>query len=252
MLNVRPFTFILLSLLFPLALLAQEPQIEEEPASIDGEKTRYSLHVDAGVPVMLSNQAQRVAFRGLISLDLGFRFRLGNRKAAKNMYLGFAPKYSVFQSRTPNGIVLKNRDLLLHQMGFNLHFGYEAATQSKRVIIYPSLNLGYHFALYTNLLQGLEPLPQNPRSYLLQSGFGVSPNFSVMLFADEEKSTAIGFNLGASLILYNFSKSSVYINEQIESGTAELKDNGPTVLMNIGFTFLQKFGKIRIRNNNIP
>lgn len=250
--NFSQFSTTLLVCLLPFALFAQEPQIEEDPASIDGEKTRFNMHVDAGVPVMLSNQAQRVAFRGLISLDLGFRFRLGNRKAAKNIYMGFAPKYSIFQSRTPNGTVLKDRDLLLHQMGFNFHFGYEAATQNKRVVIYPSLNLGYHFALFTNLLQGLETLPQNPKSYLLQSGFGLSPNFSVMLFADEEKSTAIGFNLGASLILYNFSKSSVYINEQIESGTAELKDNGPTVLMNVGFTFLQKFGKIKARNNNIP
>lgn len=234
------FFFLFLFLLCSLSsAIAQDDDDDSRKSIGPNTKFRANFVSEFYVPIMLSNPAQRNAMRGLIGINLGTDIQL-----AKNFYIGFLAKYSVFQSRTTNDYKLWNRDILSHHASGGLSLSYEIKTANPKISLTPNISAGYTYVVFTNLLAGIDTsIYDNPQGSFSTGGVYFTPNIRLNLYLDEDRTGSVGFNLGASVVMYQLKKADIYIDQ--ESFFFDIPDNGITSHINIGITFTQKFGKIK-------
>ena len=214
---------------------------------------RANVVLTAHVPIMMTNRIQREAFRGLIATEL-----MANIFTAKNFHIGFGAQYNLFQTRSPNDFKIKNRDILQHHITPGISFGYEARLKNdQRFSFYPNLFVGYSFLEFTNLRYGVDTaFYKGALNRFGASGFMLAPQLSFLMHMDEDFSSVIGFSIGVNFSTYQLRKSHIYL-EKIVNGDGvtndsyfyNVPDNGMTAYFKIGFTFMQKFKKIK---NRIP
>lgn len=233
---------------------------QEEPIAEKGKRApnyKANVMLTAHVPIMMSNRIQREAFRGLIATELTANFFV-----AKNFHMGFGAQYNLFQTRSPNDFKIKNRDILQHHITPGIVLGYEARfKEDQRFSFYPSLFAGYSFVQFSNLRAGVDTtFYPNPRNNFGASGFMLSPQLAFFMHMDEDFSSVIGFTIGVNFLSYEMKKSHIYL-EKIVNGDGvtqdsyfyNVPDNGVTAYFKVGFVFMQKIKKIKLRGgDNTP
>lgn len=244
--------FILLFLLFVTPSFSQDGDGERVKKAPD---YRANVMLTAHVPIMMTNQIQREAFRGLIATEL-----TANVFTAKDFHIGFGAQYNLFQTRSPNDFKIKNRDILQHHITPGIHLGYEARIKNdQRFSFYPSLFVGYTFLEFTNLKAGVDStFYPNPSDRFGASGFMLSPQLAFFMHMDDDYSSVIGFTIGFNFLSYELKKSHIYL-EKIVNGDGvtqdsyfqNVPDNGITTYFKVGFVFVQKFKKIK-KNAPVP
>ena len=245
---------IFLGMLLLLCGNAARAQESETEPSTKAPEYRLNMQIGAQVPIALANRVQREAFRGLVATDL-----MLNIYIAKNVYVGVGAQYNLFQTRGPNNFKLKNRDILQHHLAPGISVGYEARLKSNnRYSFYPNLFLGYSFVYFSGLGAGMTPgdsLFYAPvKATYLNGSMMISPQLSFLMYMDQGRSSLIGFTLGVNLLPYELKKTHIYL-EKIVNGVPsstdsyfyDMRDNGLTVYMKVGFFFMQKFKKIKYR-----
>jgi hypothetical protein len=240
--NLKYIKFILLLFIAASSftgVFAQDDDDDGRKSVGPNTKFRANFVSEFYVPIMLSNPAQRNAMRGLIGINLGTDIQV-----AKNFYIGFLAKYSVFQSRTTNDFKLWNRDILSHHASGGVSLSYEIKTANPKISFTPNISAGYTYVVFTNLLTGIDTsIYDNPKGSFSTGGVYFNPNIRMNLYLDEDRTGSVGFKVGASVIMYQLKKTDIYIDQ--ESFFFDIPDNGITSHINIGITFTQKFGKIK-------
>ena len=228
--------FLIYSLLFVLFTGVSNAQY-----NIPVKRPRFTLGASARVPYLVSNEAQRKAFRGIIAAGLNY-----NYEVTPKLRLGLFTDYSYFQSFIPRNIYqeMQTRNLKLHLKSARLHVGYDIVLNTnERWVFTPEVKIGYAYALFTNLNNGLQDSTQfASRDIMEKSGVTASLGLSVFLYANEHRMQGVGLYLGYNYTGYEFKKADANITPNNSGEFFFIKDNGPTMGLQFGFSFIMKFG----------
>jgi len=205
------------------------------------KRAKFSLGAAARVPYLVSNEAQRKAFRGIIATGLSY-----NYEVTPKFRLGLFTDYSYYQSFIPRNIYqeMQTRNLKLHLMSAGLHLGYDFVLKTnERWVFTPEVKIGYAYALFTNLNNGLQDSTQfASRDIKEKSGVSASAGLSVFLYANEHRMQGVGLYIGYNYTGYEFKKTDANITPNNSGEFYFIKDNGPTMGLQFGFSFIMKFG----------
>lgn len=205
------------------------------------KRPKFSVGGGIKVPYMITNEAHRKAFRGIFAVGLTYNYEINSR-----IRVGGFTDYHYYQSFLPRSIYyeMQLRNLMLHLGAAGLHFAYDfPIAKSDRWVFTPEVKIGYAAGMYTNLNNGLQDSTQKTdRKYNLKHGITASAGLNVYLYTNEFKKTAVGLYLGYTYTGYEFKKSDANITNNNSGEFYFIKDNGPTMGIQFGFSFMFKVG----------
>lgn len=226
-LNILLMVFLLL----PMLAQGQITKIKRE---------KFSLGGGVKVPYMMTNEAQRKAFRGIFAIGLTYNYEINSR-----IRIGAFTDYHYYQSFLPRSIYyeMQMRNLKLHLGSAGLHFAYDFPIGgTDRWVITPEVKVGYAGAIFTNINNALDSNQMVNRNHTLKHGVTASAGVNFFLYTNEFKRTAVGVFLGYSYYGYNFRKEDANITNNNSGEFYFIKDKGPTMGLQFGFSFMFKIG----------
>jgi len=200
---------------------------------------RLLFNLDVSAPFMLTNRLQREFLRGLIHTEPSLTFRLTER-----LYSGIFLRYGVWQSFSPYNFKDARREVIMHHAGGGLSLAYLFKTGNNMIDFYTRLAGGYTQVIFTGVAAGVDTAVfPNPKNLITRRTFSLNPSLTMMLYLDDEKRGAVGFNLGTHFMPFRLSRELLYLNKN--SDFSQTNDSGPTFFLTFGVSFSLKLGKIK-------
>lgn len=211
-------------------------------AQITKEKrAKFSIGGGIKVPYLMSNEAHRKAFRGIFAVGLTYNWEINSR-----IRVGAFTDYNYYQSFLPRSIYyeMQLRNLKLHLASAGVHFAYDFPIGgTERWVITPEVKVGYAAGIYTNLNNGiLDTNGHTTERQNIKYGVTASAGLNVFLYTNEYKKTAVGLYVGYTYTGYEFKKTDANITPTNSGEFYFIKDKGPTMGMQFGFSFMFKVG----------
>ncbi len=205
------------------------------------KREKFSLGGGIKVPYLLSNSAQRNAFRGIFAVGFTYNYEFPN----KRMRVGPFTDYHYYQSFMSKSLYpeLALRNLQLHLASAGVHFAYDFPIGgSDRWVLTPEVKIGYAGAIFSNLNHNLDTSLHVNNKVNVKYGITASAGLNAFLYTNEYKRTAIGVYVGYSYYGYKFKKADANITNTNSGEFYYFKDNGPSMGIQFGFSFMFKVG----------